>query len=93
MEKGRSKTTASDKEDSVSLEEAGQEVMDTGAAFVAASDEEDVAAEDKGVKMQACSVCLQERYVRTYVFRQSTEWYWITVSHAFHLYCINDIMV
>ena len=63
MEKGRSKATPSDKEDSVSSEEAGQEVMDTGAAFVAASDEEDAAAEDKGVKMQACSVCLQERYM------------------------------
>ena len=63
MEKGgRSKATLSDKEDSVSLEEAGQEVMDTG-AFVDASDEEDAAAEDKGVKMQACSVCLQERYI------------------------------
>lgn len=40
--------------------EEGQEAMDTEAAGVAASDEEDVAARDK-VKMRTCSVCLQER--------------------------------
>lgn len=49
------------KDRSLPVVEVDQEDMDTEAAVVAASGGGDVSAESKGVPMQACSVCLQER--------------------------------
>ena len=61
MEKSGGKASQSEKEvDDPVEEEEGQETMDTEAAGVSASDGGGVVAEEK-VKMQACSVCLEQR--------------------------------
>ena len=60
MEKSGSKASQSEKEVDDPVEEEGQEAMETEAAGVSASDGGGIVEEEK-VKMQACSVCLQQR--------------------------------